>query len=162
MSIELTSVGPVQNSITELEALTVLQSEKQDIVGSGFRPDKVNNVKEQTLNFDFKILYCNKQIFIEWDPTYVDIKAPLDPEVMRAWGEPYQSLEDQVDNLLKTMALHRKRAIDNDESVIHIITLLRIKPSDRAYFMNNFKIKALNQNFDMNGVAFINTSSDRI
>ena len=30
--------------------------------------------------------------------------------------------------------------IKNNESVIHIITLLRIKPSDRAYFMNNLKI----------------------
>lgn len=61
---------------------------------------------------------------------------------MIARNEPDQTLEDQVDNLLKTISLQRQRAIKNNESVIHIITLLQIKPSDRAYFMNNFKTKA--------------------
>ena len=86
----------------------------------------------------------------------------MDPEVIRARGEPYQSLEDQVNNLLKTISLQRQRAINNNESVIHIITLLRIKLSDRAYFMNNLKTKALQQNLDLNGVRFMNTSSDTI
>lgn len=81
---------------------------------------------------------------------------------MRARGEPYQSLEDQVDNLLESIVSQRQRARDNNESVIHIITLLRIKPSDRAYFMNNFKTKGLKQNLDLNGVKFMNTSSDMI
>ena len=68
----------------------------------------------------------------------------------------------QIFNLLKSISLQRQRAIRNNESVIHIITLLRIKPSNRAYFMNNFKTKALNQDLDLNGVKFINTFSDRI
>ena len=162
LSIEMTKFGPVQNSITEIEALTVLQAEEQNLVGGILRPDMINDQKEQTLNFDFKISNWNEQIFIGWKPTYVDIKSPLDPEVIRARGEPYQSLEDQVDNILKTISLQRQRAINNNESVIHIITLLRIKPSDRAYFMNNFKTKALKQNLDLNGVKFMNTSSDMI
>ncbi len=86
----------------------------------------------------------------------------MDPEVTRARNELEQTLEDQVDNLLETISKQRQRAIKNNESVIHIITLLRIKPSDRAYFMNNFKAKALQQNLDLNGVTFINTSSDTI
>jgi len=92
----------------------------------------------------------------------VDIKSPLDPEVIRARNEPEQTLEDQVENLLKTISRQRQRAINNYESVIHSMTLLRIKPSDRAYFINNFKTKALKQNLDLNGVKFFNTSSDTI
>jgi hypothetical protein len=155
-------LGPVRNPITEIEALTVLQAEQQTIVGGISRPDMINDQKERDLNLDFKILSWNEQIFLRWKPTYVDIKSPLDPEVMRARNEPYQSLEDQVDTILKTISLQRQRAIENNESVIHIITLLRIKPSDRAYFMENFKQKALRQNLDLNGIKFMNTSSDRI
>ena len=162
LSIEMTKFGPVRISITEIEALTVLQAEEQKLIGGISRPDMVTDEKEQKLNFDFKISSWNEKIFIGWEPTYVDIKSPLDPEVIRARGEPYQSFEDQVDNLLKTIYLQRQRAIKYNESVIHIITLLRIKPSDRAYFMNNFKTKAVKQNLDLNGVQFINTSSDTI
>jgi len=75
--------------------------------------------------------------------------------------ERYESTQ-KVADLLKTISIQRQRAINNNESVIHIITLLRIKPSDRAYFMNNFKTKALKQNLDLNGVKFINTSNDTI
>ena len=162
LSIEIRDSGPVKTPITRIEALTVLQAERQNLIGGISRPDMLNDIKEAKLNFDFKISRWNQQIFIGWKPTYVDIKAPLDPEVIRARGEPYQTLEDQVDNLLKTISLQRKRAIENNESVIHIITLLRIKPSDRAYFINNFKTKALKQDLDLNGVKFINTSSDTI
>ena len=162
LSIEMIKFGPEQNPITEIEALTVLQAEEQNIVGEPSRPDMINDQKEQKLNFDFKILSWNEQIFIGWKPTYVDIKSPLDPEVIRARNESEQTLEDQVDNLLKTISEQRQRAIKNNESVIHIITLLRIKSSDRAYFMNNFKTKALKQNLDLNGVKFINISSDTI
>ena len=45
-------------------------------------PDMINDQEEQTLNFDFKISSWNEQIFIGWKPTYVDIKSPLDPEVL--------------------------------------------------------------------------------
>ena len=162
LSIELKASGPVRTSLTEIEALTALQAEKQNIIGGISRPDMINNQTERTLNFDFKISSWNEQIFIGWKPTYVDIKSPLDPEVIRARNEPEQTLEDQVDNILKTISLQRQRAIKNNESVIHIITLLRIKPSDRAYFMDNFRTKALKQNLDLNGVKFINTSSDTI
>jgi hypothetical protein len=86
----------------------------------------------------------------------------LDPEVISPRGEVDETLEDQVDNLLKTIPLQHKRAIDNGESVIHIITLLRIKPSDRIYFMDNFKAKAIMEKLDLNGIKFINKSSDKI
>ena len=162
LSIEMRKSVPERNPRTEIEALTVLQAEEQKLVGGISRPDMINDQKEQTLNFDFKISSWNEQIFIGWQPTYVDIKSPLDPEVTRARNEPDQTLEDQVDNLLKTISRQRQRAIKNNESVIHIIPLLRIKPSDRAYFMNNFKTKALKENLDLNGVKFINTSSDTI
>ena len=84
LSIEMTRLGPVQNPTTEIEALTILEAEQQNLVGRISRPDMVNDLKEQTLNLDFKILSWNKEIFIGWKPTYVDIKSPLDPEVIRA------------------------------------------------------------------------------
>lgn len=100
--------------------------------------------------------------FPGWSPTYADVKAPIDPEVIIARDEAYQSLETQVDNLLNTISYQRSRAIKYNESVIHIINLLRIKPSDRAYFMQNFIVKAVNQNLDLNGIQFINTSDNTI
>jgi hypothetical protein len=162
LSIELTKVGPQQNIITEIEALTILQAEEQNLVGGISRPDMINSEKERKLNLDFKISSWNEHIFIGLQPTYVDIKSPLDPEVIRARNEPEQTLEDQVDNLLKTIYIQRQRATDNQETVIHIITLLRIKPSDRAYFMDNLKNKALKQNLDVTRILFLNTSIDRI
>ncbi len=81
---------------------------------------------------------------------------------MRARNEAEQTLEDQVDNILESISTQRQRAIEHNESVIHIINLLRIKPSERAYFMANFKTKALKQNLDLNGVTFINISSNTI
>ena len=162
LSIELKPTGPIKDPITEIEALTILQAEEENLVTGSFRPDMINSEKERKLNFDFKILSWNKLIFIGLTPKYADVKSPLDPEVIRARNEPEQTLEDQVDNLLKTISLQRQRAIKNNESVIHIITLLRIKPSDRAYFIDNFKQKALRQNLDLNGIKFINTSSNII
>jgi hypothetical protein len=50
-----------------------------------------------------------------------------------------------VDNILKTIHKQRQRAIDNNGTVINIITLLRIKPSDRAYLMQNLENKAVQQ-----------------
>jgi hypothetical protein len=67
-----------------------------------------------------------------------------------------------VDNILKTIYKQRQRAIDNNETVIHIITLLRIKPSDRAYFMQNLENKVVQQKLDVIGIQFINTSIDTI
>ncbi len=55
----MTKFGPQQNPITEIEALTVLQAEEQNIVGGSSRPDMINDQKEQKLNFDFKILSWN-------------------------------------------------------------------------------------------------------
>jgi hypothetical protein len=162
LSIELTKVGPQQNIKTEIDALTILQAEQQNIVGGISRPDCFHIEKEEKLNFDFKILRWNERIFIGLRPTYVDIKSPLDPEVIRARNEPEQTLEDQVDKLLETISKQRQRATKYQETVIHIITLLRIKPSDRAYFMRNFRNKALKQNLDLTGVKFINTSIDTI
>ena len=160
MQIEIESKeGPRQDIITELEALTILQAEDQNLVLGAKRPDMQNNLKESLLNLDFKILSWDKSKFPGWFPTYADVKSPLDPEVIRARNEPEQSLEDQVNNLLKTISIQRERALKYNESVVHIINLLRIKTSDRAYFMENFRVKALKQNLDITGIRFINTSS---
>lgn len=146
LRIELTKVGPQQNILTEIEALTILQAEEQKLVDGISRPDMINSEKEIKLNFDFKISSWNERIFLELQTMYIDIKLPFDPEVIRARNESEQTLEDQVENILKTISIQRQRVIDNQETVIHIITLLRMKPSDRSYFMNNFKHKALKQN----------------
>ena len=145
-----------------MEALTILQAEDQNLVSGAKRPDIKNDPREEDLNLDFKISNWNKLQFPGWSPTYVDVKAPIDPEVIIARKEAYQSLETQVDNLLRTISYQRDRAISYNESVVHIINLLRIKPSDRAYLMQNFIAKASNQNLDLNGIHFINTSDTTI
>jgi hypothetical protein len=50
----------------------------------------------------------------------------------------------------------------NNVRIIHIINLLRIKPAERAYLIENFNKKALFQNLDTTGIAFINTSNTSI
>jgi len=54
LSIEMTKFGPQRNLITEIEALTVLQAEEQNLVGGILRPDMINDQKEQTLNFELE------------------------------------------------------------------------------------------------------------
>jgi len=51
LSIELTKVGPQQNILTEIEALTILQAEEQNLVGEISRPDMINSEKDRKLNF---------------------------------------------------------------------------------------------------------------
>jgi len=63
---------------------------------------------------------------------------------------------------LLTISKQRNRAIKYDKSIFNIINLLRIKPSDRAYFMKNFRMKASKQNIDLRGIQFLNTSIDTI
>lgn len=104
-----------------MEAFTILQAESQNLVSGAKRPDTL----KKALKLDFKISNWNKLKFPGWSPTYVDIKAPIDPEVIIAREEPYQSLETQVDNILKTISYQRVRAISYNESVVHIINLLR-------------------------------------
>lgn len=81
---------------------------------------------------------------------------------MEARNEGYQSLEDQMDNLLKSISKQRNRAIKEGENVLHIITLLPIKPSDRDYFVTIFKNKAFQANVDRSSIYFLNTSSTDI
>ena len=88
LSIEIIEFGSVRNSVTEIEALTVLQAEEQNLVGGILGSDMIDDKKEQTLNLDFKISSWNEQIFIGWKSTYVDIKSPLNPEVIRTQDEP--------------------------------------------------------------------------
>lgn len=92
LSTVMTEAGPILNLSTEIEALTVLQAEAQNIVVGISRLDMVNDQKEQKLNLDFKILSWDEQIFIGWRPTYLDFKSTLDPEVMKVRGEAPQSL----------------------------------------------------------------------
>ena len=163
LSIEKKKAGPVQDETTEFEALIALQAENLNLVYGLSRPDMQKDEREHDLNLDFKILGADKKVYIDaMSPTHLDAKGPLDPEVMRARGEPYQSLEQQVDNLLKSIPVQRNRAHHYNESVIHVISLLRMKPSNRSYFIENFKAKASIQNLDLHEVVFLNTSTDRI
>ena len=60
--------NPVQNEIT------ILQAENEGLVEGASRPDLPIG--------DFKVSSWNKLEFPGWRVTYVDIKAPLDPEVI--------------------------------------------------------------------------------
>lgn len=91
------------NEITEMEAITVLQAERLGLVAGASRPNP--NVNREVFEFklDFRIRDYNKSIFKELNARYVDVKSPLDSEVMLARNESYQSLEDQMDNILKSI-----------------------------------------------------------
>lgn len=155
---EITATGPTQNDTTDIEALTILQAQYYGIIMSPTRPNY------GSLNLDFQIEGYNDKIFrIDIvQPTYVDIKSPLDPEVIRNRKEGVQRLEDQVDFLLKNIVKQRNRARTSGHNVIHIIRLLRIKPSQRAYLMDNLRNKALKSGISLDLVYFINTDSSNI
>ncbi len=90
---------------------------------------------------------------------YVDIKSPLNPEVKRARSLPPESLEIQADNILKSILVQVDRAEKNNTKVIHLITLLRLKPSDRLGFLRIFMAQtAKSENIDFNKIRFVNTS----
>lgn len=91
------------NEITEMEAITVFQVERLGLVAGASRPNP--NVNREVFEFklDFRIRDYNKSIFKELNARYVDVKSPLDSEVMLARNESYQSLEDQMDNILKSI-----------------------------------------------------------
>ena len=46
--------------------------------------------------------------------------------------------------------------------VLHMISFLHVKPSQRLYAINNFKEKALAKLGSLSGVELINTSMDTI
>jgi hypothetical protein len=88
----MTQFGPQQKSMNDIKALSILKAQDQKLVGGISRPDMVTSLKERKLNFNFKISSWNEKIFIGWQPTYADIKSPLDPEVIRARNELILSL----------------------------------------------------------------------
>lgn len=63
LSVEKKSSGDVCNTTTELEALTILQCEFENIVSGISRPKMQGSEKEANLNLDFKILSSNSNIF---------------------------------------------------------------------------------------------------
>lgn len=164
LSVELKKEGPIKNDGTVIEAVSILQAIQEGLIGQPSRPDMENSEIEHDRNFDFRVLEWDKNTFLNLGlkPVYVDIKTPLDPETILARGENPESIEDCVNNLLRKIEFQRARAHKYNSDVIHIITLLRIKPSNRTYFINNFKAKALDKNINFNGVRFINTSPDTI
>ena len=117
---------------------------------------------ERKLNFDFKISKFNKNIFIGLEQECVDIKSPIDPEVLRARNELDETLEDQIKNILRGISTQCNPTTKLDKTVVHIINLLQIKPVNQAYFINTFSSKAREKKISLMGIKFINTSPDRV
>lgn len=141
------------------EALTAMQAEGEEIVTGAERPDKRNEI-ERKKDIDFKVIKCSKHAFP--DPynraKRFDAKAIVDPETIVARGFPYQSFETQIDNILDSIILQRDRIKGFNEEVVHIISLLRVKPADRAYCIKILTLKAAQRGIDRNGIYFLNTS----
>lgn len=78
---------------------------------------------------------------------------------MQKYGQCYRSLEDQVEDLLKGIVFQRRKARQYNKIVIHLITLMRIKPVDRAYFEKVFRARAKERGLDLTGVRFLETST---
>jgi hypothetical protein len=63
---------------------------------------------------------------------------------------------------LKRVSRQGQRAINNQETVIHIILLLPIQQSERVYLIENLKFQAVKQNLKLLEISFRNTSSETI
>lgn len=160
LSVEKESAGPKLTNDTQIEAFTILQAEANGLISEPERPDKSKFKIEADLDFDFKVYkWDGFPQLLNMPYIYVDIKSPLDPAVKRARGLTPESLEIQADNIIKSILVQVARAEKNNTTVVHIITLLRIKPSDRVDFLRIFMAKtAESENIDFNKIRFVNTS----
>lgn len=156
LSPEYNAAGNIENAENQrIEAIGVLQAEMLGHLSKPRRPPLGDN-----LYLDYDVDNVNPHRFkgIYAEAIKADLKSGLDPEVARLRGEKYETLEDMVNNMLRSIKSQRQRARDNNVVVVHIIDLLRIRPSDRSKFMLNFFQKTQSFGIDPNGIEFMNAS----
>lgn len=107
---------------------------------------------------------------------FIDIKALINREALLAKSSylrrqpifqesmlvPEENLEDHANKIINSIYTQWLRASENNESVIHIIPLLRIKPSTREYFKNMFNQKLIQTTLSPKKYVSINDWTDTI
>ena len=93
---------------------------------------------------------------------YMDVKSLKDRDVSKSQGEDHQPIEGQINNILTGIIQHRRRASRLDAQVIHIVSFLYTKPSQRINGMNYFYAEAARRKVDVRGIRLINTSMDQV
>lgn len=145
----------------EFEAFTMLQLEAEEYLSGIYRPDKVNDTREDRLNTDARFKSFNKELIPNCYPTIVDIKVPIDPASL--FRVEVRTLAQQVDDMVNSVKFQQIRAkTEFNETVLHVINLFRIRPIDRYLFIVMFKAKAIEKGVDLNCILFLNTRDDAI
>lgn len=139
------------------EAITILQLEAEKYLNGPHRPDKSDDI-EAELDTDVRFVSVNKVRIPYCNATIADIKVNIDPEATPS----KRSLDQQVRDTLGTVESQQKRAKTYNETVLHVINLLRIRPVDRLVFMTLFNARANERDIDRGCVLFLNTRSDAI
>lgn len=82
-----------------------------------------------------------------------------------------QQLEDVTDSVKHQQVRAREgkfyseetnQIVQFDESVLHVISLFRIRPIDRDLVIAAFKAKAIKKGINLDQVLFLNTSPNKI
>jgi hypothetical protein len=150
------------NKTSEFEAFTLLQLEAENYLTGLYRPDKINNIREKTLNTDARFQTFDRKRISLCQPTIVDVKALIDPASIVAAGNKVRTLEEQVNDLRQSVSFQQIRAKEFNETVLHVINLFRIRPIDRPFVISMFESKAVNKEIDSDCVLFLNTSENSI
>ena len=124
--------------------------------------------------FDFEIVDWNKLVFAGWIDVvpyytkketfrlYMDVKSLKDREVSKAQGEDPEPIEAQINNILTGIIKQRERASEMKAQIIHIVSFLYVKPSQRLNAINYFYAEAEKRNVDLRGFRLMDTSMDQI
>ena len=149
------------------QAVISLHAELLNLVGG------VRRVIDDS-GFDFEIVDWNKLVFAGWIDVvpyytkketfrlYMDVKSLKDREVSKAQGEEPEPIEAQINNILTGIIKQRERASEMKAQIIHIVSFLYVKPSQRLNAINYFYAEAEKRNVDLRGFRLMDTSMDQI
>lgn len=153
------------------EIVTALVAEEKGFIKNPNIPKRRGK-----LNFDFVVQSFSTEKFRGFNNEgkkyiFLEIKSPIDPKFVyltsknrldgdQATGSQVEDYEQQRNHILNSIVLQRQRAKSHGEKLIFLITLLRIRPSDRSYFRYIFEVKAVQENIDLTGIAFIHTDNN--
>ena len=151
----------VRDETSIYEGFTLLQLEAEQFFTGLYRPD-LSDPTEALLNTDARFRSFNPR-FVNGQPTIVDVKVPIDPAVLIARNQSVRSLEKQINDIVENVRSQQERTKnDFNETVCHVINLIRIRPVHRAFFISSFKEKAKRTTIDLNRVIFLNISDTDI
>jgi hypothetical protein len=145
---------------SKFEAFTFLQLEAEGYITGAYRPDNVNDPKEKSLDLDLRFASFNPELIKNCNPTIIDIKSLMDPSAQSPML--LGGLDQQVTNVVNSISHQRKRAQNQNETVLHVINLFRVRLIDRPLVIALLKSKAELEGLDLDCILFLNTNPDSI